>query len=117
MNDNELLKINGWDIECESPFEIRHEDGSFATGQAANIVLDYLKPKFDNPQYRYEQIEELLEEFSDGEYLYKTSPVFNQVIQMLIRNVHPYRVIENLCDMNDEIQKSFQDHLLKYGNH
>ena len=36
--DREILEKNGWTVECESPFEIRHEDGSFATGQAAIIV-------------------------------------------------------------------------------
>ena len=41
----EILEDNGWIIECESPFEIRHEDGS--TGQAANIVLYFLKPEED----------------------------------------------------------------------
>ena len=39
----ELLEENDWTVECESPFEIRHEDGSFATGQAAEIVLWFLK--------------------------------------------------------------------------
>lgn len=36
--DIEMLKRNGWTVECERPFEIRHEDGSFASGQAAIIV-------------------------------------------------------------------------------
>lgn len=40
--DIKLLKLNGWEIECESPFEIRHSDGSFARDQAANIVLESL---------------------------------------------------------------------------
>lgn len=41
MNENnKLLEAYGWFVECESPFEIRHEDGSFATGQAAYIVQD-----------------------------------------------------------------------------
>lgn len=43
MTDYELLKLHGWETECESPFEIRHEDGSFATGQAADCVLSTLK--------------------------------------------------------------------------
>jgi hypothetical protein len=42
MNEK-LLEENGWTVECESPFEIRHEDGSFATGQAAQIVVIYLE--------------------------------------------------------------------------
>jgi hypothetical protein len=44
-----LLEDNGWEVECESPFEISHEhcDAS-ATGFAAEIVLDYLKTDRDN---------------------------------------------------------------------
>lgn len=36
-----LMEKNGWCIECESPFEIRHEDGSFASGYAAKIIEMY----------------------------------------------------------------------------
>lgn len=39
----ELLSEGGWTIECQSPLEIRHEDGSFASGFAAQIVIDYYK--------------------------------------------------------------------------
>lgn len=43
-SDIAILKANGWEIECESPFEIRNvESESFASGEAAQIVLDYLK--------------------------------------------------------------------------
>ena len=43
-DDMLLLEDNNWVVECESPFEIRHsEDGSFASGQAAQMVLDDLK--------------------------------------------------------------------------
>lgn len=38
-SDESLLAGHGWTIECNSPFEIRHEDGSFATLQAADCVL------------------------------------------------------------------------------
>lgn len=41
--DEELLKARGWTVECYSPFEIRHEDGSFAAHNAAEIVLMWLK--------------------------------------------------------------------------
>lgn len=37
-----LLEEDGWHIECESPFEIRHETGSFASGLAAEYVLELL---------------------------------------------------------------------------
>ena len=45
--DTEILEEAGWTIECESPFEIRHEDGSFATGMAARIVRDELRRQYD----------------------------------------------------------------------
>ena len=42
--DMEVLKKYGWEVECESPFEIRHtETGSFATLVAADLVLMALK--------------------------------------------------------------------------
>lgn len=34
------LEANGWTVECHSPLEIRHEDGSFATGVAAHVLID-----------------------------------------------------------------------------
>jgi len=46
MNINQhvekILKKNGWEVECENPLEIRHEDGAFATLWAATIVIEYL---------------------------------------------------------------------------
>lgn len=42
----EILALNGWEVECESPFEIRHSDGSFATGQAAYMVFDTIESQF-----------------------------------------------------------------------
>lgn len=41
--DEELLAKSGWVVECESPLEIRREDGSFATMQAAEMVLSVLQ--------------------------------------------------------------------------
>jgi len=47
--DIDLLEKNGWDVECHSPFEIRFKDGgAFASGLAAQIVLDDLKHERDN---------------------------------------------------------------------
>ena len=50
MNEDDirLLEENGWDVECHSPFEIRFQDGgAFASGLAAQIVLDDLKTDRD----------------------------------------------------------------------
>ena len=41
--DIELLEENGWEVECQSPFEIRTKDNSFASSEAAYIVLNNLK--------------------------------------------------------------------------
>ena len=42
--DEKLLEENGWVVECESPFEIRHtETGSFASLWAASAVVDDMK--------------------------------------------------------------------------
>ena len=47
--DIKLLEEYGWKVECESPFEIRYEDSdAFASGCAADIVLDDLKHERDN---------------------------------------------------------------------
>lgn len=48
QTDEELLEENGWIIECQSPFEIRDKDGSFASGTAAYIVLDSFRQQDDN---------------------------------------------------------------------
>ena len=36
------LEEAGWTMTCESPLEIEHSDGSAASGQAADIVIDYV---------------------------------------------------------------------------
>lgn len=38
-----LLAAEGWEVECLSPLELRHPDGSFASGQAARCVIDALR--------------------------------------------------------------------------
>ena len=44
--DIKILESDGWVVECESPFEIRHEEtNSFASGYAAEIILQALKLK------------------------------------------------------------------------
>lgn len=36
----EMLNAMGWTTVCESPHELEHEDGSTATGQSAQIMVD-----------------------------------------------------------------------------
>lgn len=52
------LAIAGWTVVCEHPFEIEHEDGSFASGQAAQLVCDTLSsPRYErlSVYQRYQQ--------------------------------------------------------------
>jgi hypothetical protein len=51
MTDTELLEKYGWVVECESPFEIRHNDGSFASIQGADCVLDSCKREENFEKY------------------------------------------------------------------
>ncbi len=52
--DERILEGSGWTLECESPLEIRHDDGSFASGQAARIIIDMIAEE--------DEVEELGEE-------------------------------------------------------
>ena len=46
--DEAILENAGWEVECESPFEIRNsETESFATNEAAYAILESLRPKED----------------------------------------------------------------------
>jgi hypothetical protein len=49
QSDIDLLESFGWDVECKLPFEIKHTDGSFASGQAATIVLMAAKAGWFDP--------------------------------------------------------------------
>lgn len=49
MEINEkILDQLGWIVECESPLEISHIDGSTATGWAAEIVIQELHENFED---------------------------------------------------------------------
>ena len=55
--DFELLEQNGWIVECESPFNIRHvESGSYASDIAADMVLgQYQRENQGRPtKYQYQ---------------------------------------------------------------
>ena len=75
----EILENNEWVVECESPLEIRHNDGNFATMQAAQIVLDSLSNENiedlpDDSEYTFtdfevECIEDQVEEHNGNELL------------------------------------------------
>ena len=47
--DSEMLYRAGWEVECQSPLELRHRDGSVATRTAAEIVLAAVVTDRANP--------------------------------------------------------------------
>lgn len=40
ISTEEMLEAMGWTITCQSPFEIEHTEGSRASGQATQMVID-----------------------------------------------------------------------------
>jgi hypothetical protein len=44
--EDELLTRLGWSMDCQSPLEISHPEGSSATGYAAAIVIMEFRDHF-----------------------------------------------------------------------
>lgn len=42
-NTQHMLEEAGWSVECISPLELRHADGSFASLNAAEMVIECLR--------------------------------------------------------------------------
>jgi hypothetical protein len=62
--DVKLLEANGWEVECQPPFEIYNAKlESHATGHIAELVLDTLK---DKQAQENKIIEEVAQELVDG---------------------------------------------------
>jgi hypothetical protein len=45
-NFQKYLEDNNWIVECESPLEVRHSEGSFATNYAAQVLLNELHSQY-----------------------------------------------------------------------
>jgi hypothetical protein len=55
-DDADILKENGWTMDCQSPFEISRDDGSRATGMAAKIVMETLRREYEEDTAANRQI-------------------------------------------------------------
>ena len=42
---------------------------------------------------------------------WKTSATFNRVVQMLVRDVDPYEIIDHLCQTSDDQIKAFEQYI------
>jgi len=56
----------------------------------------------------YKKTEECIAKFKNGKERYRTSATFNRVVQMLVRDVDPYDVIDQLCEITDDTQRAFE---------
>lgn len=72
---SELIKFiesQGWTMECESPLELRHEDGSFASQQAAQHLLTNLSTEFKSQQENEHQ-------FSSNEVIFDYLDIMSEL--------------------------------------
>jgi hypothetical protein len=58
----------------------------------------------------YRKTDECIARFKNGKERYKTSATFNRVVQMLVRDIDPYEIIDQLCQMSDDQVKAFEQY-------
>jgi len=62
---------------------------------------------------RYNKTKEIVSKFKDGEKRYRESALFNQVVQMLVRDVDPYDVINQLIQVTEDTQEAQKQYMLR----
>lgn len=61
----------------------------------------------------YLKTSEYITKFKNGEKRYRESPLFNQVIQMLVRDVDPIDIIDQLIQTIENTQKAFEEYMIR----
>lgn len=56
---------------------------------------------------------EYITKFKDGEKRYRESPLFNQIIQMLVRNIDPIDIIDQLIHTTEDTQRAFELYMVR----
>lgn len=70
-----------------------------------------------------QKIDEIIELFPKGKELYKTSPLFNKVIQMLARGETPYTLLVHLIQSHEDMSNAMASYIqrdtrpLIFNNH
>jgi len=59
----------------------------------------------------YKKTDECIAKFKNGKERYQQSATFNRAVQMLVRDVDPYDIIDQLCQMTDDNQKAFEQYI------
>ncbi len=67
--------------------------------------------KIMNEMEFYKKTDECIAKFKNGKERYQQSATFNRVLQMLVRDVDPYDIIDQLCQMTDDNQKAFEQYV------
>lgn len=62
---------------------------------------------------RYLKTSELLSKFPNGEKRMRESALFNQVIQMMVRGLDDYQVIDQLITITEDTQRAFEQYALR----
>ncbi len=63
-------------------------------------------------QEYYTKLEETVSKFKNGKELYRDSATFNRVVQMLVRDVSPLEIIEQLIMIEIDMAKAFETHII-----
>lgn len=61
----------------------------------------------------YNKTDMIISKFKNGEELYRKSALFNRSVQMLVRGVDVYDLIENLIQVTEDTQKAFEQYIQK----
>lgn len=62
---------------------------------------------------KFNQIDSYISKFKNGEERYNKSALVNKVINSLASGSNPYEIIDQLCQMNDDINDAFVDYMTK----
>jgi len=50
MTDEKILERYGWSLDCKSPLEVSHTDGSFARYLPAELLIEHLRETFEQEE-------------------------------------------------------------------
>lgn len=59
----------------------------------------------------YKKTDECISRFKNGKERYKNSPTFNMVVQMLVKDVDHYEIIDYLCQTLDNQTEDFEQYI------
>lgn len=76
------------------------------------LLINNNKKTMDEFEF-YKKTDECISKFKNGKERYRKSPTFNRVIQMLVRGVDPFDVIDQLCQVTDDTQKAFEQYVIR----